>query len=85
MKPLTDDEVREWQGHPVTEALQAVMRRQIEMRKRAMATAWFKGQPYPDADRVAVQMLEAWMEDFFHVTADEVREFMETDADDRQS
>lgn len=67
----------EWQGSPVTQALREAMRLQVEARKAAICNRYLAGKPVPEAERVALLMVEQWAEDFFDSTAEDVLTAME--------
>lgn len=71
----------EWQGHPVTELLRGLLDRQIAARKAALQSRWWAGQEVPEAERLALIRLEEWVEDFFDLTADDLRAAIERDDD----
>lgn len=62
----------EWQGNPVTERLRKAMARLVSRRKEAMCRSYLAGNPVPEADRSALLMVEAWVEDFFESSAEDV-------------
>ena len=68
----------EWQEHRVTQALQQAMQAQMEIRKEALCKSYLAGRPVPEADRLALLMVEQWVEDFFESTAEDVQAMMET-------
>ena len=70
------EQVSEWQGHPVTEALRDLLGQQIEARKSHLQAKWWAGQEVSEGERLAVVRLEEWHEDFFSASADDVRAAM---------
>lgn len=74
---LSSEALSEWRENPVTEILREAMRRQIEARKAWLCEAYLLGNPAPEADRQAVHLVEAWVEDFFESSAEDVMAAME--------
>ena len=76
---MTEEQVQDWRESPVTEALKKAMRKQVELRKNALQRAYMRGEPRPEAERIGLLMLEAWTEDFFTSSAEDIRQFIEDD------
>lgn len=74
---LTDEELDAWRANPVTEVMNAVLRRAFDAQKDAAMHAYWGGNPWPQEDLLALRRLEALREDFFESTADDVRAMME--------
>lgn len=64
--------LEEWRDNPVTERLHKAMALQTERRKASMCSSYLAGQPVPESERLAVLMVEAWVEDFFTSSAEDV-------------
>ena len=65
-------ELEEWRSNPVTERLRKAMELQVERRKESMCAAYLAGNSAPEEDRKALLMLEAWADDFFYSSAEDV-------------
>ena len=80
---LTDEQIRDWRDSPVSEAMERAMRLQIAARKAALTQAYWHGEPRPEAERLVVQMIEEWTNDFFEASADDLRVFIESSEDEQ--
>lgn len=49
-----------------------------------MLEAYWRGEPYPETDRKAVVMVEAWLEDVLELTAETLNDLLEIEGDDEQ-
>ena len=65
--------LEEWRANPVTERLRKAMAAQVERRKQALCRAYLGGNPVPESDRLALLMVEEWVEDFFESSAEDVK------------
>ncbi len=72
-------QLAEWRESPVTETLQAAMARLLAQRKTSILEAYWRGEPETDSARLAVQMVEQWVEDFFESEAEDVIEVLKDD------
>lgn len=76
--------VTEWRESPVTRALQAALRLQLDRRRSALVAAYWSGRPAPESERAATLAMEAFWSDLFESSADDITATLENMTDDGQ-
>ena len=73
LERLSDEALAEWREHPVTRLLRDGLAVQAEALRSSATAAYWSGRAWPEADRLSVLRLEAFREDLFEASADEVK------------
>ena len=76
---LTPEALAEWRASLTTERILAALAA-MNRRKRDVATArYWVGQPWPEAERLALIQAEEWLDDLMTAPAEDFEAAMETD------
>lgn len=76
LSELSPEAWEEWRDGPVTQAVKSALGRVLDRQREAALQAYWNGQPWPEADRLALHRMAAWHDDFFNATHDEITEAM---------
>jgi len=79
---LTDEQVRDWMDHPVTEGLRALIRCEVAHQKEHLVKRYLAGNPRPDSERDAILLMARWVDAFLAMTPQEIVEEMEQARDE---
>jgi hypothetical protein len=74
---VTDEAIAEWRAHPVSIALRDGLQWWLERQKDAAMEAYWRGEPWPEAERLALLRERALWSDLFESSADEIGKMME--------
>lgn len=76
-----EQDLEEWQAHPVTEALKGAVGKVCQRRKDQLCQRYLAGRAASEPERIAVLMIEQWAEDFFESSAEDIRAAIEEEDD----
>ena len=82
LKAPTPEEWADWLTHPVTEWARDNLAAVLDRQSAAATSAYWAGKAWPEADRQSLVRLQAWHEDFFTATLEDMMAV--TEADDEQ-
>lgn len=74
---LSDVDLQEWRGHPITELLRNCLKASLTAQRNSATAAYWAGTPWPEEGRLSLLKAQALWEDLFEVSADELRNAME--------
>lgn len=68
---LTEEALAEWRAHPVTMAVRDSLKWVLDRHREAATEAYWSGEPWPEAERLALLREQALWADLFEASADE--------------
>jgi|TARA_R110000796_G_scaffold4404_3_gene17067 hypothetical protein len=71
LKQLSEN-LEEWQGHPMTVRLKAVLDGLAAREERLMCLAWLEGNPPSEAERLGFHRAQRAWEDLFEASAEDI-------------
>jgi len=77
LRRFSAQELEEWQGNPVTVALKGLLDRMVKAQTQQCLNNYWAGKPWPEQDRLSLQRLEAWTEDFFEASIEDTNRMKE--------
>lgn len=81
IQKINPDDLVAWQRGPVGEAMREALLEKHGVMKKAALEAYWGGQPWPEVEVRAVQVLGELIEDIFEPTHEDVKAIMEQISD----
>lgn len=80
---LTDEQIKDWMEHPVTEGLRDLIRSEVDHQKKYLVERYLAGNARPDSERDAILLMARWVESFLAMTPQEIVEEVEQAKDEK--
>lgn len=77
LRPLSADELKEWLEHPVAGIVRSLLASTLSQQETAARAAYWAGKPVPEAQRLAIQLAQGLLEDWFEASAEDFNTMME--------
>ena len=77
--PLSEETLAEWRGSPATARVLAALRAQLDRKREVAQSAYWAGNPWPEAERLALLHSEQWLDDMMTASAADFEAVMESD------